>query len=375
MEFDVHHQVLLSVLVLAMLFGAVANKTHFCTLGAVSDWVNIGDTGRMRAWVFAMAVALAGVLAMEAFGFASISGTTFPHYRTPVFAWMRYLLGGFMFGVGMTLASGCSSKTLIRVGGGNLKSAVVLAVAALCAYAMIWTELYAVAFNPWLAPTAVDLQQHAIRSQALGDVIAHIAGGEGRVVGSVAGWVVVAAFVAFAFASRDFRGSFDNVLGGFVVGLIIAAGWYVTGGPLGAEWKDYAAMSAVPPSRVEVQSFTFIAPMGDTLRYLMSPASLELINFGVVALGGVLIGSFLYALAARRFRIEWFASLQDVARHLAGGALLGIGGVVAMGCTIGQAITGTSTLALGSFLTFAAIVAGSVATMKFQYWLMMREEG
>jgi uncharacterized membrane protein YedE/YeeE len=348
MEFDVHHQVLLSVLVLAMLFGAVANKTHFCTLGAVSDWVNIGDTGRMRAWVFAMAVALAGVLAMEAFGFASISGTTFPHYRTPVFAWMRYLLGGFMFGVGMTLASGCSSKTLIRVGGGNLKSAVVLAVAALCAYAMIWTDLY---------------------------VIAHIAGGEGRVVGSVTGWVVVAAFVAFAFASRDFRGSFDNVLGGFVVGLIIAAGWYVTGGPLGAEWKDYAAMSAVPPSRVEVQSFTFIAPMGDTLRYLMSPASLELINFGVVALGGVLIGSFLYALAARRFRIEWFASLQDVARHLAGGALLGIGGVVAMGCTIGQAITGTSTLALGSFLTFAAIVAGSVATMKFQYWLMMREEG
>lgn len=375
MELSVHQQVLLGALGLAVVFGAVANKTHFCTLGAVSDWVNIGDTGRMRAWIFAMAVALAGVLVMESLGLANISGTTFPHYRTSVFAWMRYLLGGFMFGIGMTLASGCGSKTLIRIGGGNLKSAVVLAVAALCAYAMIWTDIYAAAFNPWLAPTAVDLEQHAVRSQALGDVVAGFIGGEGPVIGVIAGWLMVAAFAAFAFGSRDFRGSFDNVFGGFVVGAVVAAGWFLTGGPLGAEWKGYAEMSAVPPSRVEVQSFTFIGPMGDTLRYLMSPSKFELINFGIMALTGVLLGSFFYAVAARRFRIEWFAGGSDFARHLAGGALLGVGGIVAMGCTIGQAISGVSTLALGSVLTFAAIVAGSVATMKFQYWLMMREDG
>lgn len=374
MELNVHHQVLLSVFGLAILFGAVANKTHFCTLGAVSDWVNIGDTGRMRAWLFAMAVALAGVLAMEAGGYAQLGGTTYPPYRTPIFSWLRYLVGGFAFGVGMTLASGCGSKTLIRAGSGNLKSVVVLVTASVCAYLMLWTDLYAAVFNPWLTAGAFDLGQYGIRSQSLGDVIASVAGGDGRLVGSIAGWGMVSILTGFAFASRDFRGSFDNVIGGLVVGLVIAAGWYITAGPLGAEWKDFAEMSTVPPSRVEVQSFTFIGPMGDALRYLMSPANGELINFGIVALTGVLSGSFAYAVIARGFRIEWFANGPDFARHVVGGALLGVGGIVAMGCTIGQAITGVSTLAMGSFLTFGAIVTGSVATMKIHYWLMMRED-
>jgi len=375
MEFTVHHQVLLSVFVVAVVLGAAVNKTHFCTLGAVSDWINIGDTGRMRAWLFAIAVALAGVLLLKATGQASVSGTTFPPYRTPSFAWLRYILGGFVFGIGMTLASGCGNKTLIRIGGGNLKSMIVLVIAAICAYLMVWTDLYATAFNSWIAPTAIDLQQHGMRSQALGDVIAGFAGsGDGARIDTIVGWAIAAAICAFVFASRDFRGSSDNILGGLVVGLAVAAGWYVTGGPLGIAWKEYADMASMPPSRVEMQSFTFISPMADTLRYLMSPARLELINFGVMALCGVVLGSFLYAMLARKFRIEWFATRSDFARHAAGGAMLGIGGVLSMGCTIGQAITGVSTLALGSFLTFAAIVAGATATMKFQYWLMMREE-
>lgn len=376
MEFTVHHQVLLSVFFIALVLGAVANKTHFCTLGAVSDWINIGDTRRMRAWLFAMVVALAGVLLLKAMGLASVAGTTFPPYRTANFAWLRYILGGLMFGIGMTLASGCGNKTLIRVGAGNLKSAVVLVIAAICAYFMVWTDFYATAFNSWIAPTAVDLQQHGIRSQALGDVISGLAGGSDAArIDTLVGWTLVALLAAFVLASRDFRGSFDNVLGGLVVGLAVTAGWYVTGGPLGIAWKDFADMAPMPPSRVEVQSFSFISPMADTLRYLMAPTKLEFINFGIMALTGVLTGSFLYAVITRNFRIEWFASGSDFARHVAGGVLLGIGGVLSMGCTIGQAITGISTLALGSFITFAAIVAGSVATMKFQYWLMMREEG
>ena len=94
MEFTVHNQVLLAVFVIAAVMGAVVNKTNFCTMGAVSDWVNIGDTGRMRAWVFAMAVALVGVIALEAGGVISLSGETFPPYRTASFAWLRYLVGG-----------------------------------------------------------------------------------------------------------------------------------------------------------------------------------------------------------------------------------------------------------------------------------------
>jgi hypothetical protein len=127
------------------------------------------------------------------------------------------------------------------------------------------------------------------------------------------------------------------------------------------------------PSRVQTQSFTFISPMGDSLRYLMAPARLTLINFGVVALAGVIVGSFLYALITRQFRVEWFASWKDFWSHVLGGALMGIGGVLAMGCTIGQAITGVSTLAIGSILAFFAIVIGAAGTMKYQYWRMMQE--
>lgn len=187
------------------------------------------------------------------------------------------------------------------------------------------------------------------------------------------GFAVAAALVVFVFSSRDFRASRDNILGGGVVGLAVVAGWYVTGGTLGKEWKDFAEMASPPPARVEVQSFTFVSPMGDSVRYLMSPGDFSLINFGIMALTGLVIGAFVYALAARVFRIEWFANKADFARHAAGGVLMGIGGVLAMGCTIGQAVTGVSTLAVGSILTFGAIVAGAAGTMKVQYWRMSRE--
>jgi uncharacterized membrane protein YedE/YeeE len=374
-QFTVHHQVLLSVFLVALVMGAVAHKTRFCTMGAVSDWVNIGDTGRMRSWLFSMAVALAGVLLLQSTGKAAIPIDTFPPYRTPNFAWLRYLLGGFMFGVGMTLGSGCGSKTLIRVGGGNLKSVVVLLVAAGFAYLMVWTDFYAVAFNSWMAPTILNLAEHGIRTQALGDVLAGISGNADGARWNVwLGWTLVVGLAVFVFASRDFRTSFDNILGGAVVGLAVVGGWYLTGGALGQEWKEFADMSATPPSRVEVQSYTFISPMADSLHYLTDPKNLSLINFGIMAFVGVIAGSALYAALSRNFHVEWFANGRDFLNHAAGGALMGTGGVLAMGCTVGQAITGVSTLAVGSIMTFGAIVAGSAATMKYQYWRMMRED-
>jgi uncharacterized membrane protein YedE/YeeE len=132
-------------------------------------------------------------------------------------------------------------------------------------------------------------------------------------------------------------------------------------------------MADTPPSRVEVQSFTFISPMGDSVRYLLQPGDFSLINFGVAALAGVIVGSFLYAVVTRKFRIEWFVNAADFGNHAFGAVLMGIGGVLSMGCTVGQAITGVSTLAIGSMLTFVAIVAGAAGTMKYQYWKMMRE--
>lgn len=374
MEFNVHHQVLATVFVIAAALGAIVNKTNFCTMGAVSDWINIGDTGRMRAWLFAMAIAITGVLVMEAASIINLSGETFPPYRTANFSWLRYLAGGAMFGIGMTLGSGCGNKTLVRAGAGNLKSLVVLVIACLMAYLMMWTPFYEKLFHPWVSATAIDLAQHGINTQGLDTVIAGLFGLQTTPTLHVAiGGALALGLFIYVFRSVDFRGSVDNILGGAAVGFAVLAGWYLTGGPLGQAWKEYAEFATQMPSRVQVQSYTFISPMGDTVRYLLSPDNIALINFGVVALVGVILGSCVYALITRSFRIEWFVSLKDFANHAAGGVLMGVGGVLAMGCTVGQAITGMSTLALGSLLTFFAIVIGAAATMKYQYWRMLQE--
>ena len=374
MELSIHVQLLGAVFAVAVVLGAVTSKTNFCAMGAVSDWVNIGDTGRMRACVFSMAVALAGVVALEATGTVNLSGETFPPYRTANFAWIRYLLGGLMFGVGMTLASGCGNKTMVRIGGGNLKSLTVLAVASICAYLMLWTPLFEKAFLPWISATSINLQSHGVANQELGTVIAGMLGmGISKHLNLAVAAAVVAALLFFVFRSADFRDTPDHILGGATVGLAVVFGWWLTGGAIGREWKDYADMATAVPSRVQVQSYTFISPMGDTVRYLLDPRNLSLVNFGVMALAGVILGSAIWSILAREFRIEWFAGWKDFGAHVLGGALMGTGGVLAMGCTIGQAVTGVSTLAVGSILAFLAIVIGAAGTMKYQYWRIQRE--
>ncbi len=374
MALTIHNEVLLAVFGIAAVMGATANKTNFCTMGAVSDWVNMGDTGRLRAWLLAIAVATGGVLLLEASGRVNISGSTFPPYRTENFAWLRNLLGGAMFGIGMTLASGCGNKTLVRIGGGNLKSLVVLAIASAMAYLMLWTDFYGTMFDSWMSPFAIGLAKYGIKSQTLDAILGGLAGmGNTATLHLALGGFLVVALLFFIFKAADFRANRDNILGGTVVGLAVVAGWAITGSSIGRAWKEWAEMADTVPSRVEVQSYTFISPMGDSVRYLMHPSDFSLINFGICALAGVMVGSFLYALVKRSFRIEWFASVGDFANHAVGGVLMGVGGVLGMGCTIGQGVTGVSTLALGSMLTLVAIVTGAAGTMKLQYWNMMRE--
>ena len=374
MEFGIHQQILVSVFAIGLAMGALGQKTRFCTMGAVSDWVNMGDTGRMRSWVFAMAIALAGVVALEATGTINLSGDTFPPYRTASFAWLRYLVGGLLFGIGMTLASGCGNRTLVRIGGGNVKSLTVLLVAAVCAYLMMWTPLFEYAFLPWIRATSIDLAQHGMPTQELGSIVAGMFGlAPSRALNLTLSALVALGMLVWVVRSRDFRDNFDHILGGAVIGLAVVAGWYLTGGPMGAAWKEYAEMATEIPSRVQTQSFTFISPMGDGLRYLLNPTQLSYVNFGVMALSGVILGGFLYALVKKEFRYERFFTFRDFASHVFGGALMGTGGVLAMGCTVGQAITGVSTLAIGSILVFFSIVIGAAGTMKYQYWRMMQE--
>ncbi|MFA6311839.1 MAG: YeeE/YedE family protein [Sterolibacterium sp.] len=368
MEWNVHQQMLLAVFAIAAAMGALVSKTNFCTMGAVSDWVNMEDTGRMRSWLLAIGLAIGGLLLLEMAGQVQIPDNTFPPYRTANFAWLRYVLGGALFGVGMTLASGCGNKTLVRIGGGNLKSLVVLAIACAMAYLMLWTDFYANAFDSWMSPLAVNLSKLGIKNQELGSVLGGILGIQDTTsLHRLLAAGISLGFIAFAFSSRDFRGNSDLIIGGAAVGLAVVAGWYATGGGMGQAWREFAEMADTPPSRVQVQSLTFISPMGDLVHYLVDGRDAALINFGIMALLGVIAGSLVFAVATRRFAFEWFPDLKDFGFHAVGGILMGVGGVLSMGCTIGQGVTGFSTLALGSMLTFLAIVGGAAATMKLQY--------
>ncbi len=369
MELSFHLQVLILMFVAAILLGAVATKTNFCTMGAVSDWVNMGDTGRMRAWLFAIGLAGMGVVILEAASVVTLRGNTMPPYRTENFAWLRYIVGGFIFGVGMTLGGGCGNKTLLRIGGGNLRSIFVALMIGIVAYLMFTTNLFNIAVMSWVGPTIVDLRAHGISGQGIDDFVSSLSGMDGTTARVAVGSLISIGLIAYALASRDFRGNFDHVLAGIVVGLVVVVGWYVTGGSIGQEWVEEAFMDG-EPNRAAVQSFTFISPIGDTFRYLLSPTDFSLVRVGVVSVFGVVLGSFLYSILSGSFRIEWFSSFSDFASHIGGGLLMGFGGFMAMGCTIGQGVTGVSTLALGSFLALGSIIAGSVATMKVQYAML-----
>ncbi len=377
-----------STFIIALIMGAVVNKTNFCTMGAVSDMVNIGDYGRFRAWLLAIAVAMLGVTGLEYLGMVEVNNT-FPPYRNGQLLLAENILGGLMFGIGMTFASGCGNKTLIRIGGGNLKSVLVFIVIALIAWYMInpfpGTDktLFSVLFYDWIRPLSIDLSSQQ-------DIGAVISSENTAMLRLLAGGLIGLLLLVLIFRSVDFRSSRDNILGGLVVGLVILVAWYTSSNitvnaddslysmtDYYSEWDMLAESNAGKPERgsaVAAQSFTFINPIGQGYGYVQSGFERAMISFGLVAVAGVILGSLLWSLISRSFRIEWFVNMKDFFTHLVGAILMGFGGVMAMGCTIGQGITGVSTLAIGSILTFFSIVFGSAMTMKIQYYKMVYED-
>jgi uncharacterized membrane protein YedE/YeeE len=352
---------------LAFVFGAVANKTNFCTMGAVSDWVNIGDRNRLRMWLLAIAVAVIGSSALHLGGVVDLSKSI---YQTPNFTWLSYIVGGFLFGVGMTLGSGCGSKTLVRIGGGNLKSVIVFVFLGIAAYMTI---------KGMFGAFRVGVLEKASVVLASGQDLPSLAAAATGMAKNA--WIAIFAalvgggLLAYVYASREFRASFDYTLGGVVTGLVVVGGWYVSG-KLGylAEDPNTLQEAFVATNTGRMESFSFVAPMAYSLEYLMFwTDKSKIVTYGIASAAGVIAGSAAYALVSGSFRWEGFSDAADTARHMIGGLLMGFGGVSALGCTIGQGVSGFSTLALGSVITFVSIVAGAAATMKWQYARMLRE--
>jgi uncharacterized membrane protein YedE/YeeE len=291
--------VILAMLCLGLAMGLLLQRTHFCTMGCVSDAVLFGSLRRLRIWALALAVAMGGSQLLDGLGWIDLSASS---YRSEGWLFLGALPGGLMFGFGMVLAGGCISRNLARLGSGSGKAAVTLLVVLATALITL-TMLPPVLATPPHAPAA-------LRPVAL---------------------VMVACLLVFAFRARTTP---QDLATGLILGALVPLGWVTT---------------AVAGDRPDSLNFMALQRLD-----LMLPLA-----------SGTVLGAFLMAWRRREFRLERFSARDDLGRHLVGGALMGAGGALALGCTIGQGLTGMSTVSPGSLLAVAAMFLGAWWAVKY----------
>ena len=339
-------------------FGAAAQRSNFCTMGAVADIVLMGDWTRLRMWALAAAVAIAGTSGLQLAGLIDVHESIYTGQRLQ---WLGHLAGGLLFGVGMVLASGCGAKTLVRLGGGNLKSLVVFIVLGLAAY----MSLRGILAGPRGLLGAVALQLPA--PQDLPSLIAAHSGLATDSALLACAGVGAGSLALFALSSRD-SWQPGPLLGGLAIGLCVVAGWYLSGQlAFIAEDPETLAPAFLATNSGRMESLSFVAPYAYSLELLMlwTDASRH-VSIGIATTAGVIAGAALAAFASGSFRLEGFRDTADLVRHLAGATLMGFGGVTALGCTIGQGLSGLSTLSAGAALTVTGIIAGATLTLKIE---------
>jgi len=334
--------VVVTGLLTGLAYGAVGLLSGFCLLSSLRGWWAQGDSRLIRTFALALAVAVAATQLLAGYGAVDLTKSV---YLQPSFSAPLMFAGGLLFGYGMVLANGCGSRALVLLGRGNLRSFVVVIVLGISAQMTL---------RGLIAPGRIALLQLSSTKPAhvtLPELLRTIGGGE-MFAKVIAAAVISAALIIFAFAHAPFRRARGQIAAGLAVGLLVTAGWFATG-YLGADDFNPAA----------VTSLTFIAPIADTVQYAMLSTGLTL-NFGVTMVFGVFAGSLLTALITRRFRLEGYMSPQHMLRSIIGAALMGSGGAMALGCSIGQGLTGISTLALSSFVAVAGILLGTAAGLR-----------
>ncbi|MCP3970903.1 MAG: YeeE/YedE family protein [Rhodobacteraceae bacterium] len=336
-------------LLIGIVFGALIARTNFCTMGSLSDIANFGDWRRFRSWLLAVAVAMLGVLLIERAGIGDFS---FSLYVAPRLMWGGHILGGLIFGVGMVLSGGCVSKNLVRAGSGDLRSLIVLWLIGGTAYMTIG-GVFAETRVAFINATSTDLAAAGFADQRISSILSGLTGMAAGTAQLLAVLVIAGGILIYAFKDADFRKSAPHLTAGFGIGLCVVAGWALTAFTFD-EFADNPTLA----------SLSYVRPAGDSIDYFMRFTADKTPSFAVVTTVGALLGAFLMALSQKKFHLATFSDPGDTLRNLSGAILMGLGGVTALGCTIGQAVTGFSTLALGSLITFLAIILGGIIAMK-----------
>ncbi|GAB4237781.1 MAG: YeeE/YedE family protein [Methyloligellaceae bacterium] len=340
---------ILSGLSLGLIMGATARGARFCTFGAVEDFVLAGKTLRIRSWALAIAIAMICVQMMRHAGVARIDQV---FYLQPEFGLAGAIAGGFLFGLGMSMVGTCGYGVLVRMAGGDLKAFFNFLVLGITGY-MTARGLTSVLKVNLIDRFTIDLS--AIGGQGVPHLLAGLTGAAVDDLWLPSGLVIGGALCLFCFRDAAFRHSRRDIIAGLLIGLAVAGGFFVTG-----------VFGADPFDPVRVQSLTYVLPLGETLIWLMTFTGSSL-SFAIAVVIGTVLGAYLTALKKQEFRWESFDDVQGMLRHIGGAAAMGAGGVTALGCTIGQGVSGVSTLAMSPPIALASIFAGSVFGL---YWLM-----
>jgi len=362
---QIENTVLWATFAVGLAFGGISHRSHFCTMGAVADIVNFGDWNRMRMWVVAIAVAALGLQFLNLTGQANLNDTI---YLGTNWSWLSAITGGLLFGAGMVLASGCGSKTLIRLGAGNLKALMVFVIMGLAAY-MTLKGVFGVVRANFLDPVKFEFDT----SPYLPEMLANLMHSDTTTLAPVLAIALPLLLLASALASKAAWNK-EVLLGGLGVGLTVAAAWWVVFQlAYVPEHPDTLEAAYLGTYANRAEGFSFVAPYAYTLEWLMffSDTS-RVLTVGIVACFGVILGAAGSALAEKSFRWETFQGVEDTANHTVGAVLMGVGGVLALGCTVGQGLSGVSTLSLTSFITLGSIVLGAVLALKYQAWRVER---
>lgn len=352
--------ILVAIFLLAALLGFVMRETRFCTVGAISDVVYLQDWARAKQWCLAIAVAMLGFTVLALAGEIKVEDALYASRRL---LWLSSLVGGVLFGAGMVLASGCGARNLTRLGGGSLKAMVVLLVMAVAAFATL-KGITAVARVRWLDSWSLELNSLAL----LPDWLAGQTHWPLMMTRAVLGLGIAALLLLLALRKkRDEERSWSLVLGGLGVGLCVVIAWWLSG-HMGfvAEHPETLEQVYAGTYSGRIEAFSFVTPVAHTLDWLMFFSDRnKVLTWGIASVAGMIVGSLANALWRRDFQWQGFADSKDLARHLLGATLMGIGGVTAMGCTVGQGISAISMLSLSSFLALGGIVLGAVAMLRY----------
>lgn len=350
--------VLWATFVITFLLGAIMQKTGFCSMGAISDAFIMSSWDRLRQWFLAIGVAIVGYALMS---YCGLIDPLKSFYTGNKFLWLSTIVGSTLFGFGMVLASGCGSKTLIRIGGGNLKSIIVFMVLGLTAYMTMRGFLGVVRVN------TLDTFFIAFNTpQDLPSLLSAPLGIDRNNLHLALGLVIGFAFIAYALANKAFWTA-NNLFAGIAVGLAICAVWWISGN-LGFVAEDPNTLEEVflVTNSGRMESLSFVAPYAYSLDWLMMYSDTsKVLTVGIVAVAGMILGSAFVSVVTKSFRWESFRNTEDTANHLVGAALMGFGGVTALGCTVGQGLSGISTLALSSLLALPGFILGAYVALLY----------